>query len=163
MADLQFVGYNPVDPLTGNFSVGAPTAPMAPLSTGQVTAQVNAAQAPQMPSTGGYTGLTGAGGQPAQINPVTGQVMNPGFFQKGGGLEIGLGALQVLGNLWNSFQQIKLAKDQFAFQKNAFNTQLANSEQTYNTALADRAKSRYEGISGGDNGQSDAYIAENSL
>ena len=58
---------------------------------------------------------------------------------------------QGLGSLfqgWTGMQQLDLARDQLNFQKNAFNTNLRNQTQAYNTALEDRIRGRtsnYEG------------------
>lgn len=74
-------------------------------------------------------------------NPETG-------FQSSGivsPLAQGLGALF---QGWKGMQQLGLARDQLNFQKNAFNTNLRNQSQAYNTALEDRIRGRtsnYEG------------------
>ena len=74
-------------------------------------------------------------------NPETG-------FQSSGivsPLTQGLGALF---QGWTGMQQLDLARDQLNFQKNAFNTNLRNQTQAYNTALEDRIRGRtsnYEG------------------
>lgn len=47
-----------------------------------------------------------------------------------------------LGNLWGANRALGLARDQFAFQKDFANTNLANQIKSYNTALEDRARSR---------------------
>lgn len=102
--------------------------------------------APQVP------GVTGGAAAP----------QTPGFFAQGGIGQFALGAIQTLGSLWNSFQQNKMAKESMKFQKEAFATNLANQEQSYNTALEDRINARYvtEGKSQAD---ADAYIQEHSL
>lgn len=102
--------------------------------------------APQVP------GMTGGAAAP----------QTPGFFAQGGIGQSALGAIQTLGSLWNSFQQNKLAKESMKFQKEAFATNLANQEQSYNTALEDRINARYvtEGKSQAD---ADAYVQEHSL
>lgn len=102
--------------------------------------------APQVP------GMTGGAAAP----------QTPGFFAQGGIGQFALGAIQTLGSLWNSFQQNKMAKESMKFQKEAFATNLANQEQSYNTALEDRINARYvtEGKSQAD---ADAYIQEHSL
>ena len=102
--------------------------------------------APQVP------GVTGGAAAP----------QTPGFFAQGGIGQFALGSIQTLGSLWNSFQQNKVAKESMKFQKEAFATNLANQEQSYNTALEDRINARYvtEGKSQAD---ADAYIQEHSL
>lgn len=80
---------------------------------------------------GGQTagaGQTGAGGN---------------FWSKDGGAGLILGGVQVLGNLWNSYQSQKMAKKQMSFAREQWDTNLANQTQTYNTALEDRIRGRY--------------------
>lgn len=86
----------------------------------------------------------------------------PGFFSEFGPAQFALGAIQTLGSLWNSFQQNKLAKEAMKFQKEAFATNLANQEQSYNTALEDRINARYV-TEGKSQAEADAYIQKNSL
>lgn len=102
--------------------------------------------APQVP------GTTGGGAAP----------QTPGFFSQYGPAQFALGAIQTLGSLWNSFQQNKMAKESMAFQKEAFATNLANQEQSYNTALEDRINARYV-TEGKSQAEADAYIQKNSL
>ena len=73
----------------------------------------------------------------------TDKATKPGFFSEFGPAQFALGTIQTLGSLWNSFQQNKLAKESFKFQKEAYTTNLANQEQSYNTALEDRINARY--------------------
>lgn len=90
----------------------------------------------------------------------TGQ--GPGFFSKDGGAGLILGGVQVLGNLWSSYQAHKIAKDQLSFAREQFDTNLANQEQTYNTALEDRIRSRHFS-EGRDASETDSYLAANRL
>ena len=93
----------------------------------------------------------------------------PGGGMVGGGgmsgLDIanaGIAGLQTIANIWGSFQAQKMAKKQFKFTKQMTRANLANQVKSYNTALADRARSR-----GFMEGQSqemiDAYVRDNSL
>ena len=134
--------------------------PMAPLQ-----AAVNYQGA--SPTTQGSTVSTAAG---AAVSPVTvpggapagaAGVGKTGFFQPGGGASLALGAIQTLGSLWNSFQQNKLAKKSFALQERAFETNLRNQTQTYNTALEDRINARY--ATEGRSGEAAGYIEKNRL
>jgi len=123
---------------------------LAPIqSTGIQTPTPGAAMAPI--ATPGAPGVTGAGG-----------ASGPGFLQEGGALQVGLGAIQTLGSLWNSFQQQKMAKKTFNLQKDAYETNLANQRSTYNSALEDRIRSR-GAYSGASKAEQDATIAERSL
>lgn len=75
---------------------------------------------------------------------------------------IALSGLQTLGSLWMANKANKLAKKQFNFTKDITETNLANQMQTYNTALADRARSR--GVMEGQTaGQVTQYVDANSL
>lgn len=101
------------------------------------------------------------------INPSTSfGVRGPGLGEQLGGplgiAGLGLSALSSLGSLWMGMKSMKLAKKQFKFQKDFANTNLANSIQSYNTALADRARSRGV-MEGQTQGQVDGYIAANAL
>lgn len=121
--------------------LGAPAAPpiySGPLSTPQVAPLQ--LEAPDM----------GAGG-------IFGTGMN-GFQLTGAAI----GGLQALGSLWMASKQMKLAKKQFKFNKDITNTNLNNQMQSYNTALADRARSR--GVMEGQTpDQVSEYIRNNSL
>lgn len=77
-------------------------------------------------------------------------------------LKLGFGALNSIGNLYASLQSLSLAKKQFAFQKDAYNQNLTNSIQSYNTALDDKARSRAV-MEGQTDAERDAYIEKNSL
>ena len=77
-------------------------------------------------------------------------------------LRLGLGGLQTIGNLWNSFQANKLASEQFDFTKGITKTNLANSIQSYNTSLADRINAR-SFTEGRPEGYAAGYIADNKM
>ncbi len=77
-------------------------------------------------------------------------------------LRLGLGGLQTIGNLWNSFQANKLASEQFDFTKGITKTNLSNSIQSYNTSLADRINSRAF-TEGRPDGYAAGYIADNRM
>ena len=115
------------------------------LTTPSVTTPV--VNAPTVP------GTTGGGSAAPQA---------PGFFSQYGPAQFALGAIQTLGSLWNSFQQNKMAKESMKFQKEAFATNLANQEQSYNTALEDRINARYV-TEGKSQAEADSYIEKNRL
>ena len=83
------------------------------------------------------------------------------IFGEGGIASMAIGGLETLGNIWSSFQQIKLAKKSLKFQKEAFRTNLKNSTQVYNTALEDRIRARYH--TEGRSDEADAKIEANRL
>jgi hypothetical protein len=126
------------------FSMGMPTvnsgaaiagAGNTGVSTG-ITAPIATPTAPTItPPSGSVAG--GTGGADA------GKTGGTGFFSQYGPAQFALGAIQTLGSLWSSFQQNKLAKQTFNFQKEAYSTNLANQEKTYNTQLEDRINARY--------------------
>ncbi|ANJ20716.1 virion protein [Roseobacter phage RD-1410Ws-07] len=84
------------------------------------------------------------------------------FWSQNGGAGLILGGVQVLGNLWNSYQAHKMAKEQMSFAREQWNTNLANQTQTYNTALEDRIRARHA-YSGQGEGDTQAYLDEHSL
>lgn len=139
-------------------SMGAPMAPM------QATAVNNQG------NNGGYTPVSVSGAASAQATggaapnmggAAAGGKAGGGFWQPGGGASLALGAIQTLGSLWNSFQQNKLAKKSFALQERAFETNLKNQTQTYNTALEDRINARY--ATEGRPQEAAGYIEKNKL
>jgi hypothetical protein len=108
-----------------------------------------------------YGGNIAAGAGIAQ-----GQQMYPGGmqspaltgWQKFGYVMDGIGAI---GGLWGAIQQNKIAKQQLALSKEAFNTNMNNTIKTYNTALEDRIRARYTMEGRAD--QADTYIDEHKL
>ena len=66
--------------------------------------------------------------------------MQQGDAQVIGGAAQGIGAAF---GIYNAFQQQKMAKQQFAFQKEAYYTNLRNQSQSYNTQLQDRINGRH--------------------
>lgn len=76
--------------------------------------------------------------------------------------QLALSGLGAIGNIMSAWNANKLAKKQFEYQKSISDTNLANSIQSYNTSIQDRARAR-----GAAEGQTDAqvqdYIARNSL
>ncbi len=87
---------------------------------------------------------------------------NNNFWSSSGGAGMILGGVQVLGNLWSTYQQHKMAKEKMSFAREQWDTNLANQTQTYNTALEDRIRSRHA-YSGADEGETDAYLEKHSL
>lgn len=76
-------------------------------------------------------------------------------------LGLALGGLQTLGNLWGGYKSLNLANKQFDFSKMIAERNLANSTQSYNTALSDKINSRAE--SEMSTQAKEAYLAKNSL
>lgn len=97
--------------------------------------------------------------------------INPNFStgNAGGGFgmnmdtaKLALSGLGTLANMWGAFQGMDLAKKQFNFTKDITEKNLSNQIQSYNTALADRARSRYA-MEGSGDAAAQAYIDQNSL
>lgn len=135
---------------------------MAPLQTHAVNAQLAA------PPSVGITGQANQGnwltGNQTTVTGLNGSVTQsgqPGFFQKGGGASLALGAVQTLGSLWNSVQQNKMAKKSFALQEESYRSNLGDQRQSYNTALEDRINARY--ATEGRSGEAAGYIEKNKL
>lgn len=123
-------GYNPTQSSVLGTNLSTPITGGAPVASG-----MGSTFASWLPSEDTMRTLFGG------TNPETG-------FQSSGivsPLAQGLGALF---QGWTGMQQLGLARDQLNFQKNAFNTNLRNQTQAYNTALEDRIRGRtsnYEG------------------
>lgn len=76
----------------------------------------------------GATGNLGVGGSGLGWNMDTGKMV--------------LGGIQTIGNLWQAWEANKLAKAQFAFQKEFAQKNMANQIASYNTTLEDRGRTR---------------------
>ena len=133
--------------LNGKNTNGSPA--MAPLGTSSPVSAV----------TGNVPGVSDASGSTSLLGDL--------FTKEGGGLDTGnlkvaMGGIQAVGNLWNSYQQSKLAKEQMKFSKDAFATNLGIQKKTYNTALTDRIKARHR-TEGKSSAQTNAYLKENRI
>jgi hypothetical protein len=88
-----------------------------------------------------------------------------GWMDGIGGMEglksIGSG-LQAAGNIYMAFQNNKLAKEQFSFQKDAYRTNLENESKSYNTNLAGNAKAAM-GFEGKSQSEIDSYVNKNRI
>ncbi len=110
---------------------------------------------------GAAQGAYGSSVAPGAINAaVPGMGSGFGFNMDTGKLV--LGGLGTIANIWNAFQAQKLAKEQFKFQKDITETNLANQIKSYNTTLADRGRSR--AFTEGQSAETAAaYVRDNSL
>lgn len=140
----------------GNLSMGMPTVntTAAVANAGNSPASVGITPPNPMANIGGPT-------LPGSVDP-SGAGVKPGFFSQYGPAQYALGAIQTLGSLWNSFQQNKMAKESFKFQKEAYQTNLENQEKSYNTALEDRINARYV-TEGKSQAEADTYVRDHSL
>lgn len=106
-----------------------------------------------------YGNGSGGGGMGGGIsdNAFDGKFgMNIPTFQLGlQGIGMGL-------NFWNAFQAQKLAKEQFNFQKEFANKNLANQIKSYNTSLEDRGRAR-AAMEGQSAEEAQTYIDNNRL
>lgn len=89
-----------------------------------------------------------------------GNLASTGLGMNLGTGQLVLGGIQAIGNLWAAWEAQKLAKEQFGFQKDITNTNLANSIQSYNTTLSDRIGAR-SFMEGRPEGYAQQYIEEN--
>lgn len=141
---LMDMSYNPTQSsvLTSpmNFMGSGTT---SPANTGMMSAFTN--------WLGGDTGRALFGG----TDPTTG-------FQSMGMVSPAMQGLGALFQAWNGMQTLGLAEDQLKFQQNAFNTNLANQKQVYNTALEDRIRGRSSEYAGKEE-DVDKYMSEHSL
>lgn len=121
-------------------------------------------RAPMPMNTG--TPLTSANGMMPQMGAPAGGAVAPAAGGKFGNFLSNFSnvaeGLSGLGQLYIGLKSLGIAKDQLAFSKEAYRTNLANQTKSYNTALEDRIRSRYvtEGRSSAD---ADAYLARNNM
>lgn len=110
--------------------------------------------------------------QPNAVSSYLQQKQQPMDFmsgdQSGGGLgfnmdtlRLGIGGIQTIGNLWNSFQANQLANNQFDFTKKITDTNLDNSIRSYNTTLEDKIRAR-SAMEARPEGFADDYINKHS-
>ncbi|MGQ0565579.1 MAG: hypothetical protein ACT4OK_10980 [Gemmobacter sp.] len=135
-----------------------PVVPPAPVLT-------NPASIPMPTMTPAAVAGATAGASPGISGDELKAAVPQNFWQKLGGLE-GMGSiaqgLASLGNLYGAIQGIGIARDQLKLSKRAFETNLANQTQSYNTALEDRIRSRYV-AEGKDASAADEYLKQHSL
>lgn len=77
-------------------------------------------------------------------------------------LQLGLGALNSLAGMYNSWNMNKLAQQQFNLQKDVLNTNLNNQIKSYNNSLADQLRSR-AAMETGDANAYDSLIEKRKL
>jgi len=106
-------------------------------------------------STGGTPGYGGGGSfNPMDVFSLSGSGRGGGYnpnepFKFGmnqGTINAGLAGFQALtdaGGVYMGLKQLGLAKDAFKFQKQAYNTNLANQTAAYNTQMRDRVAGRH--------------------
>ncbi len=135
---------------SGSYAPAAPVTSQMPSAQGQQQQGVSGSFNSQMAGAGGGIAAPSSGGMTSP--QLTG-------WQKFGYVTDGLGAI---GGLWGSIQQNKIAKQQLALSREAFETNIRNSIQSYNTTLEDRIRARYA-MEGRGSGEADAYLDENRL
>lgn len=77
-------------------------------------------------------------------------------------LGLGMTGLGALAGLWNGFNMNKMAQKQFKLTKEMANANLTNQIKSYNTALEDKIRARYQ-YAGRPAEDADAYLAANKL
>jgi hypothetical protein len=163
MGNLAFTGIEPTQAVSPNqfglsdsmsqlaLSMGTPAGTTPGMATAAVSTMGGAAPAgAAAPTVDVQAPDVGAGG---------------GFWGGLGGwnmdtAKLALGGLQTLGNLWMGARALKMAKEQFNYQKGVTETNLVNSIQSYNTALQDRANNRADATNSSQ-ASADAYVEAN--
>ena len=175
---------------TYNTNQGYVTAPMAapvpppavaPVYDASAVSTMGTSLAPDIASFGGGDALNaamiGTGAFNEGSNGTLVNVAEPGaapfsmggmlkstFFNEGGGLNVGniASLLGSIGSIYGAMKSYGLAKDSLNFSKETFRTNLENQTKSYNTALEDRARSRYA-QEGGSQSDADEYVRKNRL
>lgn len=155
---------NPLSNSMLHYGVPATSPNADPISTAlSLGTSISSLSQPNLGLTGGTVPSVAAPGQ--SDTPST---EKPGFLanvtKNADGISLLLEGLTSLGNLYSAVQQNNIARDALAFKKDAYNTNLANQTQSYNTALEDRAYGRAN-LRGTDAAQADAaaYVAKHRL
>ena len=105
---------------------------------------------------------------PLNVAPKTPEAPDPdstapeGLWGKMGGMDGAMSLLSGLGGIWGAAKSYGIMKDSLALNRRAFETNLRNQTQSYNTALEDRAAGRasYNGTS---QAETQAYLDRHSL
>lgn len=135
------------------------------ISSGQVNApqSLSSLSQPAQSSTGLSSTLGGSGVNNAGAGVSASSL--GGLGKVGGALNTVGSAANILGGLSNIYfglQANKLAKKQFNFQRDAFNNNLENTVQSYNTGLEDRIRARHN-TEGRSSAETSAYLNNNRL
>lgn len=85
-----------------------------------------------------------------------------GWLGNGQNLSAAVQGIGALTGAWLGYQNMKVAKDQLNFQKEAWSKNFANSTKTYNTSLEDRIRGRTADYAGKE-GDVNAYLDKNRL
>ena len=85
-----------------------------------------------------------------------------GWLGNGQNLSAAVQGISALSGAWLGYQQMKVAKDQLNFQKEAWSKNFANSTKTYNTSLEDRIRGRTADYAGKE-ADVNAYLDKNRL
>jgi hypothetical protein len=85
-----------------------------------------------------------------------------GWLGNGQNLGAAVQGIGALTGAWLGYQQMKVAKDQLNFQKDAWAKNYGNSVKTYNTSLEDRIRGRTADYSGKE-GDVQSYLDKNRL
>ena len=137
---------------------------------GALSAPLDSTILPAMISPDVFTTFAPAGSLNG-IGPLMGQspfqkmkwgLKGAGFGNNLDTYKLAFAGLDTLAGLWSANQQLGLAKKQLAFSKAFANANLANQTKSYNTAIADRARSR-GAVEGQSPAQVEDYISKNSL
>lgn len=104
---------------------------------------------------GGFMGMLR--GQPG----VAGDGLT-GWLGNGQNLNAAIQGISALTGAWMGYQNLKVAKDQLSFQKDAWRKNYGNSVKTYNTSLEDRIRGRTADYAGKE-GDVQSYLDKNRL
>lgn len=152
------IGTLPTPLMTG---MGASDPTSAYLQTGSISAPSAGPGIASVAAPGSFGSILGYGANAFPAAPGA-KMGGSGLGFNVGTMQLALGGLQTLGSLWQAWEANKLAKEQFKFQKDFANTNLANSIKSYNTALEDRGRSRAF-TEGQSETEAQAYIDGNRL
>lgn len=165
--------------MLGSQSIAQQLALLAPQQSSLPAMNLGSNATPFMPTQFGQGGLGPSAGSDWNFGQgggaVPGAAAGQGFWNwdanRGVGSNImnnlpaissGIQGLGSLYGIYNGMKSMSLAKDNFNFQKTAYQTNLRNSTQSYNTALEDRIRGRTSDYAGKEADVA-AYLSKNSL
>lgn len=159
-------------PFGGLFNTrhGIPASLPAPVAAMPTAAALNWWALPNQANpvpVGGTPGPEAGGGGGGFMNFLRGKENVPGdgalgWLGKAENLSAAMQGIGALTGAWQGFQQLRLAKDQLNFQRDAWQKNFGNSVRSYNTRLEDRIRGRTAYYTGKEN-DVQAYLDRHKL
>ena len=165
MGNLGIQGGNWFNPQQMNAAaLPAAAGPMTMPTSADLGWSMPNAAAPQAssPFSYGMGGATPAGVTPTVATPQGWGSKAANWLGNGQNLSAVMQGIGALTSAWLGYQNLRVAKDQLSFQKDAWSKNYANSTKSYNTSLEDRIRGRTADYAGKEN-DVQAYLDKHKL